>query len=149
MAARIEKNGERISIAKAAKILGLDRRELCKRLCKAGFEGFEGAVDLDDLKTVAPKMAMQEDLASERARLTRETARRRSAVQSPPKPEDELKAENERLHNQWLTERKRSQEYAELFDAIVDELGAWQDGDDEARAKFAREFGQWVCKRFV
>ena len=148
MAARVSFEGERISIAKAAKVLGIDRRELCKRLCKAGFEGFEGEVRLEDLKTVAPKVALVDDLETERTRLIRETARRRQAVQAPRKPEQELQDELDRMHNQWLAERKRAQEYYVLFDQIVDELGAWQDSDDPGRARFAREFAQWICDRF-
>lgn len=140
--------GERISIAKAARMLGIDRHELCERLCKAGFESFEGAVALDDVKSISPKMALKEDLASERARLIRQTARRRQASQPPRKPEQELQDDLDRMHNQWLAERKRAQEYYELFDTLVDELGHWQNSDDPRRAAFAREFAEWICKQF-
>lgn len=148
MAASATFDGERISIAKAAKALGLDRRELCKRLCKAGVEGFEGWVRLEDLKAVAPKAALGRDLETERTRLIRETARRRQAATPPRKPAQVLQDDLDKMHNQWLAERKRAQEYYVLFDRIVDELGAWQDSADPARAQFAREFAHWICDAF-
>lgn len=140
--------GERVSIAKAARLLGLDRHELCERLCKAGFENFEGQVDLDAVKSISPKMAMGEDLIGERTRLIRQTARRRQAVKPSRKTELELQDSLDRMHNQWLAERKRAQEYYALFDHLIDELGHWQNSNDPHRAKFAREFSAWVCRQF-
>lgn len=140
--------GERISIAKAARLLGLGRHELCERLCRAGVESFEGAVELDDVKRIAPKLNLQASLMGERTRLIRETARRRGSVQPPRKNELELQDELDRLHNQWLAERKRAQEYYALFDHLIDELGHWQNDDDPYRAAFALEFSEWLCKQF-
>lgn len=140
--------GERVSIAKAARLLGLDRHELCERLCRAGFESFEGQVDLADVKSIAPKLNMHDDLMSERVRLIRQTARRRQAVKPARGTEQELQDSLDRMHNQWLAERKRAQEYYALFDRLVDELGHWQNDTDPQRAKFALEFSQWLCEQF-
>ena len=140
--------GEHISIARAARLLGLGRRELCERLRRAGIDGFEGAVELDAVKRISPKMALDAHLAGERVRLIRQTARRRQAVAPPRKKEAELQDELDRLHNQWLAERKRAQEYHVLFDHLIDELGRWQNAKDPDRAKFALEFSQWLCKAF-
>ena len=140
--------GERVSIAKAAKMLGLDRHELCERLCHAGVESFEGSVDLEEVTRITPKLALQQDLISEKTRLIRQTARRRSALKPVRKPEQELQDELDRMHNRWLAERKRAQEYYALFDKLVDELGHWQNSDDPHRAAFALEFSEWVCDQF-
>lgn len=140
--------GERVSIAKAARLLGIGRHELCERLCKAGIESFEGAVELDAVRDISPKLKLHEELLSERVRLIRESARRRQAVAAPRKPEAELQDELDRLHNQWLVERKKAQEYYLLFDRLVDELGRWQNSGDPAQARFARDFAQWICKQF-
>ena len=138
----------RISIAKAARLLGVDRHELCERLCKAGFDSFEGSVALDDVKSISPKMNMQDGLMSERVRLIRQTARRRGSVNTPRKPELELQDELDTLHNKWLAERKRAQEYYALFDHLIDELGHWQNSNDENRAAFALELSKWLCQQF-
>ncbi|MCR4377139.1 MAG: hypothetical protein NUV50_03480 [Rhodospirillales bacterium] len=140
--------GERVSIAKAARLLGVGRHELCERLCRAGVENFEGAVELDDVKRISPKLAMDERLVGERVRLIRLSARRRQAVAPPRKKEAELQDEMDRLHNQWLAERKRAQEYHLLFDHLIDELGHWQNSQDLDRAKFALEFSKWLCEQF-
>jgi len=140
--------GERISIAKAARLLGIDRRELCERLCHAGIEGFEGAVELDAVKSISPNLNMNDPQVSERLRLIRQTARRRQAVAPPRKTEFELQDELDKMHNKWLMERKKAQEYSVMFDHLVDELGHWQASDDEARAKFAIEFSHWICDQF-
>ncbi len=137
--------GERISIAKAARLLGINRRELCDRLCHAGIEGFEGAVDLSDVKRIAPKLNMDDARISERTRLIRQTARRRQAVRPPRKREFELQDDLDKMHNRWLMERKKAQEYSILFDALVDELGHWQASEDEDKAQFAIEFSKWLC----
>lgn len=140
--------GERISIAKAARLLGLNRHELCERLCRAEIESFEGQVELDDVKRIAPKLNMFDSLMNERVRLIRQTARRRQAVTKPRGTELELQDEVDHLHNKWLAERKRAQEYYDLFDIMVDELGHWQNSKDPARAAFALEFSKWLCDQF-
>jgi len=140
--------GERISIAKAARLLGIDRRELCDRLCRAGIEGFEGAVELDAVKSISPKLNMDDPKTSERLRLIRQTARRRQAIAPPRKAEFELQDELDKMHNKWLMERKKAQDYSIMFDRLVDELGHWQASEDEAQAKFAIEFSHWICKQF-
>lgn len=140
--------GERVSIAKAARLMGIDRHDLCERLCRAGVENFEGAVELDAVKRIAPKLNMDDGLMNERVRLISQTARRRQAVAPPRRTELQLQDELDRLHNQWLVERKRAQEYYALFDVIIDELGHWQNSDDPDRAKFALEFSQWLCTQF-
>lgn len=140
--------GERISIAKAAKLLGIDRHELCDRLCHAGIEGFEGEVDLDAVKSISPKLNMNDAMVSERTRLIQQTARRRQAIAPPRKPEMELQDDLDRMHNKWLMERKKAQEYSILFDELVDELGHWQASDDPEKARFALEFSHWICKQF-
>ncbi|MFC1672721.1 hypothetical protein ACFL12_01090 [Pseudomonadota bacterium] len=140
--------GERVSIAKAAKLLGLDRHELCERLCHAGVESFEGSVELDEVKRISPKLALDENLMGEKVRLIRQTARRRQAVQPPRKPELELQDDLDRMHNKWLAERKRAQEYYALFDHMIEELGHWQNADDPHRAAFAVEFSEWICRQF-
>ena len=140
--------GERISIAKAARLLGIDRHELCERLCHAGIEGFEGSVELAAVKGISPKLNMQDPEVSERLNLIRQTARRRQAVAAPRKTEFELQDELDQMHNKWLMERKKAQDYSVLFDRLVDELGHWQASNDEARAKFAIAFSHWICKQF-
>lgn len=140
--------GERISIAKAARLLGIDRHELCERLCHAGIEGFEGAVELEDVKRISPKLNMDDARLSERTRLIRQTARRRQAVQPPRKKEFELQDDLDRMHNKWLMERRKAQEYSALFDKLIDELGHWQASEDEAKAQFAIEFSHWICDQF-
>ncbi|MCW8915726.1 MAG: hypothetical protein OQK24_07715 [Magnetovibrio sp.] len=137
--------GQRISIAKAAKLLGIDRHELCDRLGHAGFESFEGAVDLDDVKSISPKFNMDDVRLSERTRLIRQTARRRQAVSPPRKKEFELQDDLDKMHNKWLMERKKAQEYSMLFDALIDELGHWQASPDPHKSKFAIEFSHWIC----
>ena len=140
--------GERVSIAKAARLLGLNRHELCERLFRAHIESFEGAVELNDVKRIAPKLNLDDGLMNERVRLIRQTARRRQSVQTPRKAEQDLQDELDRLHNQWLAERKRAQEYYALFDTLIDELGRWQNDEDPNRAAFALEFSKWLCKQF-
>jgi|GEM_PF-1531560 len=140
--------GERISIAKAARLLGIDRHELCERLCHAGIDGFEGAVELAAVKSISPRLNIDDSTVSERMHLIRQTARRRQGVAPPRKTELELQDELDKMHNKWLLERKKAQDYSVLFDHMVDELGHWQASDDEARAKFAIEFSHWICKQF-
>jgi len=138
----------RVSIAKAARLLGIDRHELCERLCKAGIESFEGQVELEAVENISPKLKMDTGLMNERVRLIRQTARRRPGVSPKRRTELELQDELDRMHNQWLAERKRSQEYHALFDVLIDELGHWQNSQDPNKAKFALEFSHWLCGKF-
>ncbi len=139
---------ERVSLTKVARSLGVKRRELCARLRNAGIETFEGSVDLDEVKRISPRLATQEGEMNERVRLIRQTARRRPAASAPRSSARELQDELDKMHNQWLAERKKAQEFNVLFDKLVDELGRWQTSDDPARAAFSLEFSKWICKLF-
>ena len=139
---------ERVSIAKAARLLGLDRHDMCQRLGRAGIESFEGQVDLDDVKSIAPQLTLDDSLMIERVRLISQTARRRQATSPSRRTKAQLQDELDRMHNQWLVERKKSQDYSVLLDHLIDELGHWQNSSEPERAKFALEFSRWLCKQF-
>ncbi|MBF0252085.1 MAG: hypothetical protein HQL35_15830 [Alphaproteobacteria bacterium] len=140
--------GELISIAKCAKALEIKHRDFSRRLASAGIETFEGKVDVDDVKRIAPNFTLDDQTICETVRLIRQTARRRGAVAPPHKPERELQDDLDRMHNKWLLERKRAQEYRDFVDNLVTHLGQMQESQDPNEAAWAVRLSAWICHQF-
>ena len=133
---------EKIGVAKAAKLLGINRAELNKRLLAAGVPTFEGAVDLEKVKCIVPSFNF-ENRAVDRAQYLRENV-------SKPYPGDEviphneLQAEVQRLRAELIIETRTCERYQKIIEDIADKLGQLQLSNDPERKETAFELCAWL-----
>lgn len=138
--------GEMIGISKAARLLGLDRLELRRRIDSAGIPTFDGMVSFDALDRVLPNLGFDESEIVERTRLIRENAR---ALRHDPRvrPPDDLAQEVRNLTSALLIERRRLERFKKIFDDLSFHLGHEQDSTDPKRREFAHELTAWLVEK--
>ncbi len=123
----------RLSVARAAYLIGVPRGVL-QRMIRAGeLEAYDGQIDLEELQRLFPSVSPEEAGALERVRTIREESFGRR-VRERMLPSQEVLAQRLFAQSRELTEmREMAQAYHRLVQAIrsrIDELG---DGDGKVR----------------
>lgn len=129
--------GQRISVSKAARLLGVKRSELNKRLEAAQIETFEGDVDYEKIKCIAPSLgANQPELG--RVRLICENVSYSETEDlrlSPQALKDKIKHLTHRVEIEAAT----ALEYRQILETVSAKLGELQTLDNEERRKIGFE----------
>jgi hypothetical protein len=134
--------GQRIGISKAARLLGIKRSELNKRLEAANIQTFEGEVDFEKVKCIAPSLEMK-DPELDRIQRIRESA-------SYAKPDDpdgtsqDLNDRVRRLSVEVAIEAEAAREYREIVEGLAAKLGELQASDNPERSRVGFELCEWL-----
>ncbi|MFN3076752.1 MAG: hypothetical protein ABT940_07730 [Alphaproteobacteria bacterium] len=139
--------GQRVAVAKVAKALGLDRAVLRHRIESAGIDTFEGTIDLDELRRIAPMFGADGSDVLERLRLIRENARELRHDPSAPPPAEDLAQQVRSLTVGRLIEKKRAEEARGLIEDLVRHLEALLVSQDPVRREVAMELNEWLARR--
>ncbi len=137
---------QQIAISQVAKMLGIKRSELTGRLRAAGIETFEGSVDLDEVKTIAPSLDLCESDNLLRIRYLREDMSKK-ITQSQSQGATEagnLEAELRRLSSELMVERRSAEHYLEIIVELAERLGRLQTSDNEAERNIGFEMCDWL-----
>lgn len=137
---------ERITVSKAAKLLGIKRAELRARLDAAEIETFEGAVDLEQVRCIAPDLKLSDQEILERVRILRNDASK------PPRDErvqsiHDLQNEVQRLKTALVIETEMAAQYREIVDELGRKLGELQTSDDDGARRTALALCQWLREK--
>ena len=133
---------ERIGVAKAAKLLGINRSELNQRLLAAGVPTFEGTVDLEKVKCIVPSFNF-ENRAVDRAKYLRENISKPFPGDSVM-PHNELQAEVQRLRAELTVEMQMSAHYQRIIEELAAKLGELQLSSDPTRKEAGFELCAWL-----
>lgn len=133
---------ERIAVSKAAKLLGINRAELNKRLLAAGVATFEGTVDLEKVKCIVPSFNF-ENRAVDRAQYLRENMAKPFPGDTVI-PHNELEAEVKRLRAELAVESQICGRYQKIIEDIAAKLGELQLSDDPERKETAFQLCSWL-----
>lgn len=136
--------GEQIGVSKAARLLGVKRVDLNKRLDSAGIPTFEGKVDFEQVKCIAPSLDIEAPEFLDRIQCIRENAAKPMAA--PPSSTDPqiLAKEVQRLSSELVIETQMGQHYRQVIVDLAAKLGQMQmSGTPEYRAT-AFELCQWL-----
>ncbi len=125
-------------------MLGIKRSELTGRLRAAGIETFEGSVDLDEVKSIAPALELCESDNLLRIRYLREDVSKKiKQAQTAATPGD-LDAEIRRLNSELMVERRSAEHYLEIIVELAERLGELQTSDNEAERKIGFDMCDWL-----
>ncbi len=138
--------GRRIPVSRAAKMIGVSRGELSKRLLAAGIETFEGQVDLDRVECIAPSLKA-ESAAVERVGFLRETPAKKVTGAAHKLANGDPEAEIRRLTTALLVESGQAERHRLLFADLVARLGEMQTDPDPTRRAAAFELCAWLRAR--
>jgi hypothetical protein len=140
--------GQNISISKAARILGIKSSELSKRLTAAGVTAFEGEVDFEKVKCVAPNLTVG-DIAEERQRLIRHNTLKPVAGHDSDATAQELSERVRRLTSDLAVEAQLNENYLQIIKEMADRLGALQMSEDGERREMAFELCEWLRAKVI
>lgn len=141
--------GQNIAVSKAAKLLGINRSELNKRLLAADIPTFEGVVDLEKVRCIAPSLDLEgQGVLDDRVRYLRENV-------SKPKRDSlfshnrDLEAEVRHLSSELIVEAQMAGHYRQILEDIGRKLGELQTAKDESTRDAAFEICQWLRTRIT
>ncbi len=134
----------KISVSKAARLLQIQRSELQQRLLNSNIPTFEGAVDLDELRSIAPEISLCESDMLERVRFIRENDTRLNAVVTHNLDVEELAGEVRRLATDLMVERRTVDNYERILVALARRLGELQAEGSNDQRQLAFELCEWL-----
>ena len=115
-----------VSVARAAKVIGIGRSELQGQIRRGELPTFEGQIDLDLLQDLYPTVRLEHSVAVERVRHIKETAFGRRVVDAVL-VDEELRAHKAyRLQRDLDIERLKVRHYEDLTSDLGKQLNLLQ-----------------------
>ena len=132
-----------LTLSRAARLIGVTRGALQKRIRDNELETFEGKVRVSDLLRVFPEVRLEDDTAIERAhRIMAAAAPRRDQESELPSPE--VLASRLTSLSRQLTEAKTELgHHSELVTALGEKLSALPSCEDDALRQQVRALTDW------
>ena len=135
----------RIAVSVAARSLGINRAELNRKIANAGIAAFEGKVEVEDLRRIAPAFGLDEPEILERTRLIRENAKAFRHDPNNPPPSEDLAVQIRSLRVDLLMEKQRVDRYQKLVTALFHKLDGYLASDEAAQRQVALELNEWLA----
>lgn len=115
-----------VSLARAAKTIGIKRNMLQAQVRRGELPTFEGLIDLDLLQDVYPTVRMEGSMAVERARHIKETAFGRRVQDAALQEEEMLSTKVHNLQRDLDIERLKARRYEDMVRELGTELNRLQ-----------------------
>lgn len=141
---------KRIGVAKAARMLGVSRSELNKRLLAANIPTFEGEVDFEKVKCIAPALDFKENAVNERVEFIRKfaVAKRHTSAKDAPR-RDATNDDVKKLKTNLMVEMNTARQYRQIIQDVAAKLGEMQVAETGARREVAFEICEWLRGRIA
>ena len=131
-----------------ARQLGISRAELNKRLLAANIPTFEGEVDLEKVKCIAPSLNLG-DPTVERIQYLRENISKTFRGDEAVIKRDDLHKEVQRLSSELMVESHTCQRYQDILENMARRLGELQISEQGDRRDVAFELCEWLRGEIV
>jgi len=139
--------GQKVAVATAVRLLGIKRAELQRLIHDGELPAPEGMVDIDLLRQLYPRLALNESLMLERVQLIKTTAFSRRVRSTLTPDHDALEIQLGKRNSELSLERAMAKKYRELIDALSRKLDAMQDCDDPEQRRVVAEINRWLLAR--
>lgn len=140
--------GQRIGVAKVAKLLGITRRDLNKRLQAADIPTFEGEVDYEKVRCIAPSLNFG-DPAVRRAQYLREDTSRTFQKDKETLERESLEHEVKHLTTELMIASREAEYFQDILQEMADRLGEVQMNERGDRQGLAFELCGWLRNRIA
>lgn len=139
--------GQKVAVATAVRLLGIRRAELQHLIHDGELPAPDGMVDIDLLRQLYPRLALQDSAVLERVQLIKTTAFSRR-VRSTLAPErDALEIQLRKRNAELSLERAMAKKYREIIDQLCRKLDGMQDAGDEQQRRVVHEINRWLLER--
>jgi len=133
-----------ISVSKASKLLGVSRNDLNEQLRAAKIPTFEGKVDFEQVKAIAPAISLCEAEILDRVRFIRENATKGDRDSSQGLSKQELIAQVNKLSTDLMVEARSADHYEQILVDIARKLGDLQSSENEEVREVALSLCGWL-----
>lgn len=139
--------GQKVAVATAVRLLGIKRTELQHLIHDGELVAPDGMVDIDRLRQLYPRLALQDSPVLERVNLIKTTAFSRR-VRSTLAPErDALEVQLRSRTAELSLERALAKKYREIIDQLCHKLDVMQDCTDDTQRRIVHEINRWLLER--
>lgn len=136
-----------VGLARAAKMLGIGRREL-QRLIRAGdLETFEGEVEVASLEARFPQLAMENQPILERLELLRTVAFTRRVQERVAPDRDELETQLQKRKTDLLVAQARADKYEQILQELARYLASVKAAEIPDGKAAVAEISRWLIQR--
>ncbi len=136
-----------ITVAAAARLLGVGRRQLQQLIQRGELETFEGMLDMDAIAARFPQLAVVPDPVLERLGDIRATAFSRRVRDTVTPDRASLENQLRRRNTELSVERARANRMERILNDLASRLGQLQLSEDPACRQVAAEVGHWLRAR--
>jgi len=136
--------GIQISVSKASRLLGMSRAELSDQLQAANVATFEGSVDFEALRSVAPAISLCEEAILSRVRHIREDLTKRDRRDPDELSRQELEVKLKKLNTDLMVETRTADQYETILVELARKLGALQASDNQEVSDLAISLCEWL-----
>ena len=133
-----------ISVAKASKLLGIKRSELNEQLRAAEIPTFEGNVDFEAVKAIAPAISLCESEILDRVRYIRENGQKTDRHEVEGRSVQDLAAEVRKLRTDLMVEQRTADHYEQILVDLARKLGDLQSSDNAETKATAFGLCEWL-----
>ena len=134
---------QKITVSQAAREIGVSRSELNKRLSAAGIDAFEGKVNFEKVRCIAPTLG-RGDAMLERIQLLRKNTVSSVKVDERALSEKNLSHQVKRLSTELMVESSLNHRYESIFEELSQMLGEAQISSDGETREMAFKICGWL-----
>jgi len=138
-----------ISVSKASKLLGISRNDLIDQLSAANIPTFEGKVDFERLKSIAPALSLCEAEILDRVRFIRENVTKGDRGSLRGLSKQELIAQVNKLSTDLMVEARSADHYEKILVGVAVKLGDLQSSENEEVRKIALYLCDWLREQIT
>lgn len=140
---------KRIAVSKVARLLGVKRADLSKRLLAAGIPTFEGEVDFEQVQCIAPTIGLVDGDIFERVQVVRENMMKSKGGASADHDAADLAGQVEKLSNALVIEAQMSRRYRQIIVDFAEKLGDLQLSGQPEQRDMAFKLCEWLRAEII
>jgi CDP-4-dehydro-6-deoxyglucose reductase, E3 len=137
-----------LNVAKAARIAGVSRSEIQKKIRTGDLPTFEGMVKVSDLESTYPNSTNKSGSMLEKVRQYKEKANSRARLIAPTVPTTEILASRITLLSKELIKAKAQlSQYANIFEKLTPKLSSLQSSQENELKQDVIKINQWLQEK--
>jgi len=138
-----------VSVAKAARVLGISRTRLQELIRNGELVTFEGSVEIEQIRKNFPAIAFHDEPEiDERTRVIKESAYGNRLQKLINPPSEVLQAKIKRLTVDLNVERTKARDYQDIIEGLLEKLSDMQQAADPMQREIIYELNIWLLARF-
>ena len=133
-----------ISVSRASKLLGIKRSELNEQLRASNISTFEGMVDFEEVKSIAPAISLCESEIIDRVRIIRDNTSKLLKGDAEEQTREQLATKVHKLTTDLLVETRTVEHYEQILVTLARKLGDLQTSGEDGERNVAASLCEWL-----